>query len=113
MPIEKWSDQITIARLASDPHFNDELQTLQEQAAESSADIVLDLAAVRYLNSSQIARLLKLRKLMVGGGRRLILCAVDSNVWGTFLVTGLDKVFEFGDTVPTALATLQLTQKSS
>ena len=32
MPIEKWSDQISIARLASDPHFNDEMQTLQEQA---------------------------------------------------------------------------------
>jgi hypothetical protein len=27
---------------------------------------------------------------------------------GAFLVTGLDKIFEFTDNVPTALATLQL-----
>ena len=110
MPIEKWSEQITIARLASDTHFNDELQTLQEQAGDNSRDLVLDLTAVRYLNSSQIARLLKLRKLTVGGGRRLVLCAVDPHVWGTFLVTGLDKVFEFTDTVPTALAQVQVAQ---
>jgi hypothetical protein len=29
-------------------------------------------------------------------------------VWGAFLVTGLDKVFEFVDSVPLALATLQI-----
>jgi anti-anti-sigma factor len=112
MPIEKWSEHITIARLATDPHFNDDIQTLHEQASENSIDMVLDLSAVKYINSSHIARMLKLRKQVVGGGRRLMLCAVDSQVWGTFLVTGLDKVFEFADTVPTALASLQLTQQS-
>ena len=31
---------------------------------------------------------------------------VSTQVWGSFLVTGLDKVFEFSDSVSTALATL-------
>ena len=37
-----------------------------------------------------------------------MLCGVTNHVWGAFLITGLDKVFEFSDNVPTALATLQM-----
>ena len=111
MPIEKWSEEISIARLANDPQFSDELQTLSEQAEGAPTDVVLDLAAVKFMNSSHIARLLKLRKQMVAGGRKLVLCAVDSQLWGTFLVTGLDKVFDFADTVPTALASLKIAEE--
>ena len=113
MPIEKWSDQITIARLPGDQHLNEELQTLLENAADSPVDLVIDLTAARYINSSHIARLLKLRKLTVGGDRRMVLTSVDPQVWGAFLVTGLDKVFDFAETVPTALATLQVAKNSS
>jgi anti-anti-sigma regulatory factor len=38
----------------------------------------------------------------------LILCAVNTQVWGVFLVTGLEKIFEFTKDMSTALATLQL-----
>src|SRR5687767_10960830 len=100
MPIEKWSDQISIARLASDTHFTDEIDALGEHASTAASDIVLDLTTVRYINSSQIARLLKLRRAMVNAGRRLVVCGVDPQVWGTFIVTGLDKIFEVADTVP-------------
>ena len=111
MAIEKWSDQITIARLSADAHLSDDLQTLCEHAAANTIDIVLDLGSVRYINSSHIARLLKLRKQMLAQGGRLMLCAVDPQVWGAFLVTGLDKIFEFVQTVPLALATLQLARE--
>jgi anti-anti-sigma factor len=110
MAIEKWSDDVTIARLASDQHLAGEMQTLLEMAAENAVDLVLDMAGVKYINSSHIARLLKLRKLLVGSERRLILAGVDAQVWGTFLVTGLDKVFDFAASVPTALASLQVGQ---
>jgi len=33
-------------------------------------------------------------------------------VWGAFLVTGLDKMFDFSDNVMTALATLQLEERN-
>ena len=41
--------------------------------------------------------------------RRLVLCQINTNVWGLFLVTGLDKVFEFAESLATALAAVQLT----
>jgi anti-anti-sigma factor len=108
MPIEKWSDRITVARVTADSHLSDDFQTLFEQVGAREQDVVLDLAGIRYVNSSHIARLLKLRKQMITHNCRLVLCGVDPQVWGTFMVTGLDKVFEFSDGVPTALATLQL-----
>ena len=111
MAIEKWSDRVSIAHLAADPQLSDDLQTLYEQVGQSPFDVVLDLSGVRYISSSHIARLLKLRKQMISQGARLMLCAVDPQVWGTFLVTGLDKVFEFSEGVPTALATLKLAQQ--
>jgi anti-sigma B factor antagonist len=110
MPIEDWSDRIVIAHLAAEPHFSDDLQTIQDRAAQRPIDVVLDLAGVRYLNSSNIARLLKVRKVIATAGNRLVLCGVDAQVWGAFLVTGLDKVFDFSDSVSTALATLQLSR---
>jgi anti-anti-sigma factor len=108
MPIEKWSERITVARVTGESHLTDDFQTLFEQVGAREQDVVLDLAGIRYVNSSHIARLLKLRKQMITHNCRLLLCGVDPQVWGTFLVTGLDKVFEFSDSVPTALATLQL-----
>ena len=37
-----------------------------------------------------------------------MLCGVGNQVWGAFLVTGLDKIFHYTDDVTTALATLQI-----
>jgi anti-anti-sigma factor len=115
MAIEDWSERVTIAHLAAEPQFSDDLRTITQRAAAASPqqpprDVVLDFAAVRFVNSSQIAQLLKLRKDLAAAGSRLVLCAVDAQVWGSFLVTGLDKIFEFSDAVPTALATLQLSR---
>jgi len=111
MPIEKWSDRIVIAHLAADPHLSEDFQSAQEEGAQEGIDVILDFAAVKYLNSSHIARLLKLRKVITTAGNRLVLCCVDTQVWGAFLVTGLDKVFEFTDSVPTALASVQLSRQ--
>jgi len=111
MPIEQWSERISIVHLAADPHLAENLQTAHELTSGKPVDLVLDFGAVRYLNSSHIARLLKLRKTMTSDGNRLILCALDTQVWSAFLVTGLDKIFEFADSVPTALAALQIEQQ--
>lgn len=109
MPIEKWSDNVAVAHLADDPQFSEDLQTIEEASGNSAKrDVVLDFAAVHFVNSSNLARMLKLRKNMLAGNRRLVLCSIPTPVWGTFLVTGLDKIFEFSDNVPTALATLQM-----
>jgi anti-anti-sigma factor len=110
MPIEKWSEQIHVVRLADDPVFSDDLDLLSEQldSLRQLPDLVLDLASVMSLNSSNLAALLKLRKRVIMSNGKLVLCCIRTQVWGTFLVTGLDKIFTFADDVTTALATLQL-----
>jgi anti-anti-sigma factor len=108
MPIQQWSENVTVVRLSDDPAFTDDLQSLEAQYDANPTDVVLDFSAVRYINSSNISKLIGLRKKMVAQQQRLILCCIDTKVWGTFLVTGLDKVFQHSDDVTTALATIQL-----
>jgi anti-sigma B factor antagonist len=109
--IENWSENIVVVELQEDPAFADDLNSVIEQTAErNDVDVVLDFAAVNYVNSSNIAKLLKLRKRLINNKRRLVLCGIDTNVWGLFLVTGLDKVFEFADSVATGLACVQLSE---
>lgn len=108
MPVENWSENVVVLHLADDPQFTDDLDALEGRLGQGPVDAVLDFAAVHFINSSNIARLLKVRKAMVTNDRRLVLCCVNTRVWGTFLITGLDKVFEFSEAVPTALATLQM-----
>ncbi|UCE59230.1 MAG: STAS domain-containing protein [Phycisphaerales bacterium] len=109
MSIEAWSDNILVIDLQDDPSFTDDLNALHEQLeSKNDVDVVLNFSGISYLNSSNIAKLLKLRKRVLTSHRRLVLCQISTTVWGLFLVTGLDKVFEFADTVATALATLQI-----
>lgn len=109
MTIESWSDDILMLELQDDPSFSDDLTALFEKLEDNpEQDVVLNFQAVTYLNSSNIAKLLRLRKQCISHKRKLVLCCIDTNVWGLFLVTGLDKVFEFADTVATGLAAAQI-----
>lgn len=109
MTIQNWSDDIIVAELSDDPPFTDELATLADILQAHPAHVVVNMGQVTYVNSSNIARLLRLRKQVQAQGRRLVLAGVTNQVWGVFLVTGLDKIFEFTKEVALALASLQLT----
>ena len=39
---------------------------------------------------------------------KLRLCGINTGAWGVFLVTGLDKLFEFCDDAASGLASVQL-----
>ena len=107
--VENWSDNIVVVQLQDDPSFSDDVSTVIDQVdGRKDVDVVLNLAGVNYLNSSNLAKLLKLRKKLHARKRRLVLCGIDTNVWGLFLVTGLDKVFDFADNVAMGLASVQL-----
>ena len=108
MPIENWSDNVLLVELANDPQFSDDLTSLTDALEAKPTDVVLNFAAVAFINSSNVAKLLRLRKLIMGKSRHLILCDINTQVWGVFLVTGLDKIFEVAGDVSTALTTLQL-----
>jgi anti-anti-sigma factor len=111
MPLEKWSDNTVVVHLGDDPQFTDDLEGVERALAAANGgkcDAVLDFGSVRFVNSSNIARLLRLRNKMSQQDNRLVLCNVTTQVWSAFLITGLDKVFTFSDNVTTALATLQI-----
>ena len=107
--VENWSEDILVVELQDDPAFSDDVTAVIDQVDGSKdVDVVLNLAGINYLNSSNIAKLLKLRKKLHARKRRLVLCGIDTNVWGLFLVTGLDNVFDFADNVAMGLASVQL-----
>ena len=108
MAIEKWSEQVFVARLLDDPQFTDDLQLLSDLLEKSGSSAVLDFSTVKFMNSSNIARLLRLRKQAISADQKLVLSGLSTQLWGTFLSTGLDKIFEFSESVTTALATLQM-----
>ncbi|HUU86037.1 MAG TPA: STAS domain-containing protein [Phycisphaerae bacterium] len=110
MSTQQWSEHIVLTELQDDPAFSDDLATLIEQVEKnSSLDVLLNLAHVNYVNSSNLAKLLRLRKVVtITNGRRLILCSVNTHVWGLFLTTGLNKTFEFADDVSLGLTDLQI-----
>ncbi len=113
MTVQNWSDNIAVVELNEEPQFTDELTSLTDGIDQRPINVVLNFAGIAFINSSNVAKLLRLRKLVLGNQRRLIFCGVNTQVWGVFLVTGLDKIFEFTNDVSTALATLQLSGKAS
>lgn len=110
MAIQKWSERIWVAKLAGDPEFIEDMETLG-QAAESEEfvpDMVLDLSEVNHLNSSNISQMLMLRKRIVQHDAKLILAGPPDHVWAMLISAGMDKVFHFSSDTMTALAELQM-----
>jgi anti-anti-sigma factor len=110
MAIQEWSDSITVVDLADDPQFTDDLSALSETYQTRPVDVVLNFSAVGFINSSNLTRLLRIRKLMSTHDRQLVLCGINSHVQGVFHVTGLDRIFKFTNDISTALASLQLAE---
>jgi len=112
MAIQNWSDSIVVVELQDDPAFTDDVTALSDLVDNrKDVDVLMNFGAVSFLNSSNIAKLLRLRKqVVVSNHRRLLLCGINTHVWGVFLVTGLDKLFEFADDISSGLATVQMAQ---
>jgi|TARA_B110000196_G_C20790386_1_gene495267 anti-anti-sigma factor len=114
MSLNEWSEDITIAELTAEPEFSEDMMSLirmieaKHEAKEFVTDVILNLSEVEYLNSSNIAQLLRLRKRLTASDAKLRICSVGDQVWGVILVTGLDKLFEFHSDVATAIASLHL-----
>ena len=110
MPIQQWSDKIWVVQLEDEPELSEELHNVRAQAdmADTMPHLVIDLSAVKLVNSSNLAQLLRIRKQVIDGDARLRLAAPADTVWAVMLTTGLDKVFEFTQDVPTALASIQI-----
>ncbi len=111
MPTE-WSEGILLCDLSDEPELSEEFSALFAQLkktpVEQTPHVVMNFGGVSYLNSSQIAQLLRLRKRVTEGRRQLVLAAMRDEVWSVMLLTGLDKVFQVAPDTMTALARVQL-----
>lgn len=105
-----WSESIIVSDLQDEPSFSEELTALNSgvETREGQVDVVLNFAEVSYVNSSNIAQLLRLRKALNERGGRLKLAEVQDAVWSVMQLTGLEKVFDFATDKATAIAALQL-----
>ena len=107
MAVQRWSENTLVVRLSDDPELSEDMAEIAATLRNVCCDVVLDLADLRLLRSSGISKLLRLRKKINEHQKRLMLCSLQDSVWGIFLATGLDRVFEFADNVTEALARLQ------
>ncbi len=107
-----WSETIVICDLTDEPDLSEEMSDLYNRLKDAEAgktpDVVLNLAGVSYLNSSNIAQFLRVRRRLIECSRSMRLCSVADGVWSIMLLTGLDKVFEFASDKATAIASLQI-----
>ncbi len=113
-----WSDNIVIANLEDEPALSDELSMICERVegageGDPIPHAVLDFHEVSYVNSSNIAQLLRLRKNLEAHGRQLVLAGVSDEVMSVLVVTGLNKVFQFAPDMLTAIASIQIAEPNS
>ena len=112
MGIQDWSDNIILVNLAQEPDMSEELRTVAEIVQDrGDCDVVVDFSAVDIIISSNIAKLLRVRKAVIARDRRVFLTGISTQVWGILLVTGLDKVFDVADDTASALTSLQMNRK--
>lgn len=109
MGIQDWSEDIVLVKLAKEPELGNELLTVVDMVRQKDGcDVVVDFSDVNIITSSSIAKLLKLRKVLVDCGHDLVLCGVGQKTMNIFDVTGLGNVFRFVEDQFIALASLQL-----
>lgn len=111
MPTE-WSDNIVVSELSDEPALSEELHSIIDRVTSGgkivSPHVVLNFSQVSYINSSNLAQLLSLRKAVTERDAQLVLCSVSDSVWSVFQVTRLDNMFRNVPDPLTALAYLQI-----
>ncbi len=68
--------------------------------------MVIDFSGVDIVTSSNLSRLMKLRKMLSDSDHKLVLCSVASATKGILMITGIDGNFEFAKDKSEVLASL-------
>ncbi|MHC4259049.1 MAG: STAS domain-containing protein [Planctomycetota bacterium] len=109
MGIENISDSILLVSLpAEEPHIADEIRHINEVVTERcDCNVIVDFTGVELITSSTISNLIILHRLLLKQERKLVLSNVAFVTKCIFTVAGLDKVFEFTDDHPAAVAAIE------
>jgi anti-sigma B factor antagonist len=91
--------------------FSDQLKgTLREICADrlerGTRKFVMDLSAVNVMDSCGLAVLIGMRKVIAGGGGRVVLIATSPILLRLFSITRLDGIFEIAGDAASAAETL-------
>ncbi len=101
-------NSVTAVTLEPEPRLYAQLDGLIDAVRENSnQDVVLDSSAVGMLTTSGVSRLMRLRSLLDGSGRRLIVCRVRTAVKGIFAITGLGMALELAERRDDALSAIR------
>jgi len=107
MGIQDWSEDTILVDLSEEPEMGNELITVTEMVRDrGDCDVLIDFSDVDIVTSSNLSRLLKLRKKLSDSGHKLVLCSVSAATKGIFMITGLDGNFEFANDKSEVLASL-------
>ncbi|MBN2582073.1 MAG: anti-sigma factor antagonist [Planctomycetes bacterium] len=113
MAVQNWSENILVATPPQDPGFTEDLNEVMDLiGANDRLAVVVDMKDVDYVGSSNLSLLLRLRKRLLNHTQRLVLCSVNTKIWSTLLLTGLDSLFVFADNVTTALAGIEANRQN-
>ena len=77
MPPEDWSENIYLVHMADDPTFGEEMESLLRQSRDDPRHVVLDLATVTFMNSSNLSQLMGVLTCL---GKRNQRCTPESDV---------------------------------
>ena len=110
MPIQRWSDTVWVVRLYDDPDFAEDMEQLTQTLTVDGQEpcLVFDLRSVEYINSSNIAQLLRVHKILKERDLPMAVCEANQRVSEVFETAGLDKVFTIVPDTATALAHVQI-----
>jgi anti-anti-sigma factor len=105
MGIQDLSENVVLVDAPPEPALNEELKNVTEVVRErGDCDVVIDFSRVDIVTSSSLSKLLKLRKVLMDCGHRMVLCCVAHATKGIFSITALDGVFEMVDDQSAAMA---------
>jgi anti-anti-sigma factor len=95
MPITRHD--VEILRLAQEPAFSERIEPLLTRIREPgwNRHVIVSLAEVSYLSSSNLTQLLKLRQFARVLDLQMRIAGCSDQVMSEFRVTGLDRVFDF------------------
>ncbi len=103
----RQNESATVVALAGevDLHHTPEVhKALVAACQEQPRKIVINLEAVRYLDSSGIGTLVEVFRRVNGYGGKLVLCGLNDRVLSVFEITKLDRFFKICATEAEALS---------
>jgi anti-anti-sigma factor len=109
MSIDSSPENLVVVNLPRELEgHSKELQTVVEMVRHTrDRDVVVDFSNTDVVGSLTFSRLLELRRQVRESRHKLVLCGVAPAAKAVFSVASLDKLFDFAEDQPAALASLQ------